>query len=232
MQRDLRNILQRKVALGGDYYFDMNPNMGGEEEYMEDLIAGDLIAGGKRKRKKKATAAQLRSLKKARAELRKMRRGGDFINLNDASLYQGAGRKKRAAKIRASASERGFKNPIEKAELDYIKQQKRLDWVLTEGPQYAAKLRKKAEMIENALNTTRMGNVGNQFNTLYENQLGQYSSYAPYIAAASKIGIPLRGPKLPAAADVDNAYRLGLVNARRAIRGEAALLNLPNPVVY
>jgi len=64
MQRELRDLLERKVAMGpghgSGYYFDMNDD---DDELDYDLQAGELMAGGKRRKAKKMTPMQKKWLK-------------------------------------------------------------------------------------------------------------------------------------------------------------------------
>lgn len=215
MQRELRELLERKAAmgshgfLGGDYYYDMS----GQGEFDD----GQLVAGARRRKRrvgrKKETKAQVKArMAKVRAG-KKHKKGGDFVDLDDLMPYIGAGRGK-------AVREKAYRNPIEKAERDLYKQEMSEDWLLTSGPEYAAKLKKKADILNRALANTRMNTVADQYNQLYQGQLAEYSGYDPYIRAAQRSGIPIRGPALPGNPPIP--YRVALGNARRGLRGEAA----------
>lgn len=223
MQHQLRNMLERKVArgalenLGGDYYFDMNQGMGGDEYLDESMYAGDLVAGARKRRKpkKRATAAQLRALAKGRAKLKKMRKGGDFIDLNDGNLYQGGKRgQKRAAKLRARRSTYGFKDPLAKAELDEIKALQNQDWLRTVGPEYSARLQKKAAIINRALAKTGLGRVGKAYNDMLDANELQMSAYRPYAQAARMAGLKPAAPGIAWPAGIDDAAYRALFNPR------------------
>lgn len=194
MQRELRDLLERKVAMGpghgSGYYFDMND----DDDLDYDLQAGELMAGGKRRKAKKMTAMQ-RKMAKVRAG---KRRGGDYVNLNDYSYYQGGAgkntRRKRVAKIRSAASLRGFKNPLEKAQLDEYKAIKGQEWLRTVGPEYAAKLQQKAAIINRALVKTGLRPVGIAYNTAQRAAQNQLAAWEPYAKAAKRQGIQYQGP--------------------------------------
>lgn len=194
MQRELRQLLEYKAAQGGDYYYDMS----GQGE----------LAAGKRKRKHKKMTPMQKKMAHVRAG--KKRRGGDFVDLDNLQPYQGAGRKK--------AGEKAFRNPIEKAERDILKQEYNEDWITSYGPEYAARLRKKADLITRALNQTRMNEVGRIYEDQFKRNEGLLSAYQPYTRAASKYGMKLAPIPVPDAADLI-PYRVALGNARRGVRG-------------
>lgn len=220
MQHELRELLERKVAMGpghgSGYYFDMN-----DDDIDYDLQAGELMAGGKRRKRAKKMTPMQRKMAHVRSYKGK---GGDYIDLNNYSYYQGGVQKAKGRRRRAAAPRSGYaRNPIEKAERELYKQEKNENWIMTQGPAYAAKLRKKADMITQALADTRMGVVGELYDQRYKNNLVNLSGYAPYMNASKKLGYKVSA--LPAPPAAPNAYRIALANARRRVRNQAAVEN-------
>lgn len=213
MQRELRELLERKAAmgshgfLGGDYYYDMS----GQGEYDD----GELVAGGRRKRGRKVKKAHLvkgsAAAKKHMAKIRKMRRGGDFVDLDDAMPYVGAGRKKARAKA--------YRNPIESAVRDEYKDIANKDWLLSYGPEYAAKLTQKAAIINRALARTRLAPVGRAYNAIERANEAQLAAFRPYANAARRAGMKPAAvaPVWPAGIADAAAYNGLIANARRAV---------------
>lgn len=214
MQRELRALLEKKAAmgaqgfLGGDYYYDMS----GRGEYDD----GELVAGGRRRKAKKLTPMQ-KKMKKVRAA--KKRRGGDFVDLNDSMPYIGAGRKK--------ATQKGFRNPLEKAERDEYKAIADRDWLVSYGPEYAAKLTRKAAIINRALARTNLAPVGRAYNAIERANMANLAAYKPYADAARRAGVKMAPvdavwPAAPANAAAYNA----LIEAARAPVDYVAAPNL------
>jgi len=211
MQHQLRELLEDKVARGG-YYFDMG------QGYDE----GELVAG-KRKRKapkrKKETKDQLKArMAKVRAGI-PHKRGGDFVDLNDA-MY-GAGKRKAQAK--------SYRNPIEKAMRDNYKLQHNDEWLMTHGAEYASKLKEKADAITNALTQTRTGALATAYNNAYRDAYNNFRQYAPAQKAASKAGVKFIPPTYARNGAVLDPYELALLNARAGIRGIREYPGLPRP---
>ncbi len=222
MQRELRDLLERKVAYGGDYYFDMSGDQGGNE-YL-DMAAGNLVAGARKRRRVKRKGQPAKgsaAAKRKMAKVRAARRGGDFYDANDfggdfydVNDYVGGakkGRRRRAARAKTG----NFRNPIEQVERDLYKQQKTSQWLMTDGPEYAAKLQRKAAMINQALQRTGMRNVGVRYNDYYNNQLANLSALAPYQKAARRQGFKVAAPNVPAD---NNPQRAAYVEAVTAAR--------------
>jgi len=179
MQNTLRDLLEQKIAMqGGDYYYDMSG----------DSYAGDLVAGGRRRKRRggRKPAHMVKGSAAAKRHMAKVRRGrgGDFVDLNDLA---GAG--KRGKRIQKHYSPGGYRNPIQQAERDFYKEEKNKKWLITEGPAYSAKLQRKAAMIDAALKQTGMYGVGESYNTSYNDALQSLSSYVPYANASRKMGI-------------------------------------------
>lgn len=176
MQRELRRLLEEKVARQGMRYGQ------GYNLDMSDLQAGSFVdlndlAGGKRRKKRKETKEQLhRRMAKVRAA--KKKRGGDFVDLND---FVGA----------------AYKNPIERAMKDAIKKRKDDQFDLLEADAYAAKLYKQKELIDAAI--SKYENQGKQYIKDYQDALGAFASKKAIMKAAQKAGIPLNMLKFSAA---------------------------------
>ncbi len=201
MQHELRELLERKVAMGpghgSGYYFDMN-----DDDIDYDLQAGELMAGGKRRKKAKKMTPMQRKMAHVRSYKGK---GGDYIDLNNYSYYQGgAGKNTRRKRI---AKNTGFKNPIQKAEKDYYNEQKKAEWLISSGPEYAARLQRKAAMINRALRSTGMAPVGINYNRAYREQLGRMNAWQPYAKAARKQGFKPTAPVGAADADLQAAIQ-------------------------
>jgi len=145
--------------------------------------------------------------------------GGDFVDLDDLALYTGGAKIKHAHRKAARGAKVGnYRNPIEQAERNAYKRQKQADWLLTEGPAYAAKLRRKAQYINDALVNTDTNDLGRDYNLLYANELQRMSGYAPYSKAALKYNLRPAAPALPAG-DQYNAYIAALTRARNRALG-------------
>lgn len=208
MQRELRQLLEYKAARGGDYYYDMSGQ-------------GELAAGRRKRKHKKMTPMQK---KMAHVRAGKKRRGGDFVDLNDLQPYQGAGHKKARAKA--------FRNPLETAMRDQYKDEYNDEWVRTTGPEYAAKLRKKAAVLNRALAETALGPLGQAYEDIEKANEIEMSAYLPYSNVAKKYGMktePVKavwGPVANAAAYntlVNNARNAANRANRVQIPGEQAL---------
>lgn len=197
MQRELRDMLERKVAMGGNY-FDMAGNMGGDFIDLGDFAGGDLMAGRRRRRRRvrrggKKPAHMVKGSQAAKrhmAEVRKGKkfgRGGDFVDLDD---YQG-GAKKRYKYAKTGNT----RNPIEALQRQMYKEQKNKEWLARDGAEYASKLLKKAELITNSLNEMNITPLARAYQGVYDRTMQDYAAYAPAVKAARKQGIKFASPQ-------------------------------------
>ena len=139
MQRDLRQMLENKVAEGQGYYFDQS--------------GGELVAGRRRKpgrpKKAKKPARMVKGSKAAKDYMRKLRnmRGKALNDPGDRQMLSGLYDENDAQGPEGLYAGK-YKNPLQRAEKEYEQLQKDNEWNIIEAPKEMSNLLKTKLMVD------------------------------------------------------------------------------------